>query len=146
MTASETTSGSVAIPSSHRLLQQAGFLGHVGGIGVDETGSAIEVCLAPTAEHLNPNGTVHGGVLLTLLDFTLGVSAERALGGGSGRHPATISLTTQFIGAADGRSLLRGTAEVLRQTRSLSFMEGRITSGDRLVATAAAVFKNPPPN
>jgi uncharacterized protein (TIGR00369 family) len=132
------------MPPTHQPLVQEGFLGHLGGIGVRRTSEGVETCLVVGAEHLNPNGTVHGGVLLTLLDYTLGVSVENALGEAA-RHPTTISLTTHFLAGADHSHLLRGTATILRQTRSLSFAQGRITSGDRVVAAADAVFKNPPP-
>lgn len=132
------------IPPAYQPLEQKGFLGYLGGIRVRDADRAVDTCLLVREDHLNPNGTVHGGVLLSLLDFTLGATAEAALGRETGRHPATISLTTHFLAAADQRDLLFGTALVLRQTRSLTFVEGRISSGDRLVATASAVFRNPP--
>ena len=133
------------IPPAYRPLVQEGFLGYLGGIRVRQADGGVDTCLLVAADHLNPNGTVHGGVLLSLLDFTLGATAEAVLGQGTGRHPATISLTTHFLAAADRRDLLFGTARVLRRTRSLSFVEGQVSSGDRLVASASAVFRNPAP-
>ncbi|MFD2416548.1 PaaI family thioesterase [Amycolatopsis pigmentata] len=131
------------IPSEYRPLAQEGFLGYLGGIWVRQADGCVDTCLLIAADHLNPNGTVHGGVLLSLLDYTLGATAEAALGQGTGRHPATISLTTHFLAAADRRDLLFGTAQVLRRTRTLSFVEGQVSSGGRPVASASAVFRNP---
>jgi uncharacterized protein (TIGR00369 family) len=133
------------IPPGYQPLVQEGFLGYLGGIWVCPADGGVDTCLLVRADHLNPNGTVHGGVLLSLLDFTLGATAEAVLGQGTGRHPATISLTTHFLAAADQRDLLFGTARVLRRTRFLSFVEGQVSSGEALVASASAVFRNPAP-
>ncbi len=86
---------------------------------------------------------MHGGVLLSLLDYTLGATADAVLGQETGRHPVTITLTTHFLAGADRSEPIFGTARVLRQTRSLSFVEGQVSSGDQVVAAASAVFKNP---
>jgi uncharacterized protein (TIGR00369 family) len=134
-----------AIPTGYDRLEQTGYLGWLDGIWIRRHTDRAETILLPLEHHANPNGYVHGGVILSLLDFTLGVTAEVALRQPSDMHPATVSLTTHFIGGASGRDLLHCAAEVLKQTRSFSFVEGRITSGGEVIATASAVFKNPNP-
>jgi acyl-coenzyme A thioesterase PaaI-like protein len=127
-----------------------GFLGYLDGIWIRRHDAGLDTCLLVDAHHLNPNRTVHGGVLLSLLDYTLGGTTEQVLAisnhndpEASRQHPITISLTTQFTGGARHGLPLFGRAWVQRRTRSITFVAGELTSGDLTVATASAVFKNP---
>jgi acyl-coenzyme A thioesterase PaaI-like protein len=141
----------IDIPPGFQPLQQEGFLGYLDGISTRRHDAGLDTCLAISPHHLNPNGTVHGGVLLALLDYTLGGTTEQVLAMADGndglpvggRHPITISLTTQFTGGARPGSLLLGRAWVQRRTRSITFVAGELASGDEVVATASAIFKNP---
>ncbi len=141
------------VPAGFERLKQDGFLGHLAGIWIRRHDTGLDTCLLVLPHHLNPNGTVHGGVLLSLLDYTLGGTTEQVLTLSNGddandaeaspRHPITISLTTQFTGGARLGLPLFGRAWVQRRTRSITFVAGELTSGDLTVATASAVFKNP---
>jgi uncharacterized protein (TIGR00369 family) len=123
--------------------QEETFLGHVGGIEWSHDEERITTRLIVDPHHANPNGTVHGGVLLTLLDFTLGAEVEHSLGAGQQGHPITIQLSSSLIGAATVGETVVGTAIVTARTKTMSFVEGRIVCGDRVLATASAVFRNP---
>ncbi|NKT14602.1 thioesterase [Rhodococcus hoagii] len=125
--------------------QEGTFLGHVGGIEIREEEDGVRTRLTVRPEHVNPNGTTHGGLLLTLLDFTLGVEAERALGEGLLGHPITIQLSSSMIGAAALGETVEGSARVTAQTRTMTFVTGEIGSGGRVLTTASAVFRNPRP-
>ena len=87
----------------------------------------------------NSFGTVHGGVILSLLDVAL-CTAARTL------HPEstgviTIDLSTSFIGAASGAKLL-AEARVMKDTRSVSFVEGEAKNEDgSLVAKAIGTVR-----
>ena len=94
-------------------------------------------------EHVNPNGTIHGGLLLTLLDFTLGAEVERSLGPGLQGHPITIQLSSSMIAAASLGETVHGDARTTTSTKTMSFVEGQITCGEGILATATAVFRNP---
>ncbi|QFU91603.1 PaaI family thioesterase [Amycolatopsis sp. YIM 10] len=103
-----------------------------------------------TIKHSNPNGTVHGGVPISLLDYTLDGTTEQVLASSADgglatarQHTITISLTTQFSGGARHGLPLFGRAWVQRRTRSIAFVAGEPTSGDLTVATASAIFKTP---
>lgn len=94
----------------------------------------------PIEAHLtNSFGTVHGGVILSLLDVAL-CTAARTL------HPdstgvITIDLSTSFIGAGSGARLVAD-ARVLKDTRSMSFVEGEAKNEDgSLVAKAIATVR-----
>jgi uncharacterized protein (TIGR00369 family) len=94
----------------------------------------------PVEPHLtNSLGTVHGGVIMSLLDVAL-CTAARTL------HPdsigvITIDLSTSFIGGAGGERLYAD-ARVLRDGRSMSFVEGEARNEDgSLVAKAIATVR-----
>lgn len=125
--------------------QEASFLGHVGGIESRRMADGVELRLKLASHHLNPNGTVHGGVILTLFDITLGLTVEQSLQGALDGHPITVQLSTSMIGAASAGETLIGTAQVDASTRTTSFVSGRIRCGSRVIATASAVFRNPKP-
>ena len=87
----------------------------------------------------NSLGTVHGGVIMSLLDVAV-CTAARTL------HPEsqgviTINLSTSFIGAGSGERLF-AEARVLKDGRSMSFVEGEAKNADgSLVAKAVATVR-----
>ena len=90
-------------------------------------------------EFTNSLGTVHGGVIVSLLDVAL-CTAARTL------HPEsigviTIDSSTSFIGGGSGARLL-AEARVLKDGRSMSFVEGEAKNADgSLVAKAIATVR-----
>lgn len=125
--------------------QEGSFLDRVGGIEWAVLGDSAEVRLTLDDRHLNPNGTTHGGLLLTLLDFTLGVTVEHQLGDDLVGHPITIQLSSSMIGAASKGETVTGSATVTASTKTMTFVSGQITCDGRVLATATAVFRNPRP-
>jgi acyl-coenzyme A thioesterase PaaI-like protein len=128
-------------------LNQAGtFLDHVGGMMWRRLPDRTDTCLILEPRHLNPNGTAHGGLLMTLLDITLGATVESYLQCvGSDRHPITIQLSCSMMSPALRDSVVFGEAEVEQSTRVVSFVKGQLVSAGRTLLTASAVFRNPPP-
>jgi uncharacterized protein (TIGR00369 family) len=87
----------------------------------------------------NSLGSVHGGVIMSLLDVAL-CTAARTL------HPdsvgvVTIDLSTSFIGAGNGARLV-AEARVLKDARTMSFVEAEARNEDgSLVAKAIATVR-----
>jgi len=87
----------------------------------------------------NSLGSVHGGVIMSLLDVAL-CTAARTL------HPdsvgvVTIDLSTSFIGAGSGARLV-AEARVLKDARTMSFVEAEARNEDgSLVAKAIATVR-----
>ena len=109
-------------------------------IHTDTLGKGTARLSVPVEPHLtNSLGTVHGGVIMSLLDVAL-CTAARTL------HPEsvgviTINLSTSFIGAGSGTTLY-AEARVLKDGRSMSFVEGEAMNGDgTLVAKATATVR-----
>jgi uncharacterized protein (TIGR00369 family) len=89
-------------------------------------------------KHLNFNDVVHGGMVSTLVDQAMGMTALRATG--NKRH-ATIELSVQFVGAVRLGDFVVATCEVVRLTRAIIFMRSTVTVGTRTVAIASGVWK-----
>jgi uncharacterized protein (TIGR00369 family) len=94
----------------------------------------------PVVPHLtNSLGTVHGGVIMSLLDVAL-CTAARTL------HPdsvgvVTIDMSTSFIGAGSGARLV-AEARVMKDARTMSFVEAEAKNEDgSLVAKAIATVR-----
>jgi uncharacterized protein (TIGR00369 family) len=115
------------------------FIQHL-RIGTEALGKGTARLSVPVEPHLtNSLGTVHGGVILSLLDVAL-CTAARTL------HPEsvgviTINLSTSFIDAGGGAKLYAD-ARVLKDGRSMSFVEGEAKNEDgTLVAKATATVR-----
>jgi uncharacterized protein (TIGR00369 family) len=94
----------------------------------------------PIEPHLtNSIGTVHGGVIMSLLDVAL-CTAARTL------HPdsigvVTIDLSASFIGGGSGSKLI-AEARVMKDARTMSFVEAEAKNEDgSLVAKAIATVR-----
>jgi uncharacterized protein (TIGR00369 family) len=111
-------------------------------LGMELTGDAPGVGIATVdigADHLNPNGVVHGAVLFALVDTALGKSTMSVIDE-PGRYCASIEVSLRFIRpAVAGR--LTATATVVKRGRNVVHLDARIASDDeRLIATAAGTF------
>lgn len=124
--------------------QENSFLGHVGGIERAICEGVVETRLRIQPHHLNPNGTAHGGVLLTLMDITLGMTVEAFLKCDNGRHPVTIQLNSNMIAPAHAGAIVIGRANVDGSTRTMSWVSASLVSDGIILMTATAVFRNPP--
>ncbi|BDW85455.1 PaaI family thioesterase [Roseicyclus marinus] len=102
---------------------------------------AKEVCRLtfPVTDMLrNPQGALHGGIMASAMDISMGHLVAKVAGPG-----ATIEMKVQFL-----RPVMGGTVTVegsfTRRGRSLSFMESKLFSEDgKLAAHATATWKMP---
>ena len=105
----------------------------------------VVITLAPTGAHLNPWGTVHGGLTATILDSCMGLAIQSTLekGVGSTTLEYKISLVraiTPDIGE------IKAEGKVLNGGRRIGTAEGRVTDHTgRLLAhgtTTCLIFES----
>jgi uncharacterized protein (TIGR00369 family) len=114
------------------------YLEHLGvePISCENDQAVVRMPLQP---HLiNSHGHVHGGALMSVLDFTLSAAgrAHDPLSVGM----ATIDMSTSFL--SPGSTDLTVTATCLRRGSTICFCEGEIRdTQNQLVAKATASFK-----
>ena len=114
--------------------------GFAGTLGVrDESGEdgRARLELDAGAEHLNPAGTVHGGVLATLVDTAMGLAARSTTG--EAEVPATSQLTVAYLSAGkEGRLVV--TAEVRKRGENLLVAEADVEQDGKTLVHAVASF------
>jgi uncharacterized protein (TIGR00369 family) len=87
--------------------------------------------------HFNPNGTLHGGVMMALLDTAMGFAVVARVAA-EGRINAAAEQSTRFL-APVRRGLVTAEATVLKIGKRLAIVEARATDeGGNLVAVASA--------
>jgi uncharacterized protein (TIGR00369 family) len=110
---------------------------HIGPFFYRLTENGAETLFRVQAHNLNSSGSVHGGVLMTFIDYTLCVAAV----GETGERVVTVSCNSEFIAGAREGAVLEGRGEVVRRTGSMVFTRGSIEADGATILTASAVVK-----
>ena len=103
----------------------------------DEAGR-LRCAFEATPRHANTSGQIHGGMLMTFADFALCLTATYGLPDERG---VTVSLSCEFTAPGRTGELIESTAEVVRRTRTLTFVRGQVTGGDRILLNYSAIVK-----
>jgi acyl-coenzyme A thioesterase PaaI-like protein len=129
----------VSVPEGFQPLPVSeGFIGHNGPyFWRKNAAGAFEFGFLTDARHGNPNGVLHGGAVLGFLDTILGYAVAHA----AQRRCATVSLDSRFIAAVAPGAWVDGRTTMRKVTRSFAFVDAEAFAGDKLLATAAAVFR-----
>jgi uncharacterized protein (TIGR00369 family) len=102
-----------------------------------ESGRVV-VTLVPTDAHLNPAGTVHGGLTATLLDSCMGLAVQSMLHKGTGQTTLEFKISlVRPITPETGQ--VRAEGRVMNCGRRIGMAEGRVIDGKgRLLAHVLA--------
>jgi uncharacterized protein (TIGR00369 family) len=105
----------------------------------------VVVTAEPTGIHLNPAGTVHGGLAATLLDSCMGLAIQSTLEQGVGQ--TTLEFKISLLRPITPETgVIKAEGTVLSRGRRVGTAEGRITDGQgRLLAhgtTTCLVFQS----
>ena len=86
----------------------------------------VVVAVEPNESHLNPYGTVHGGLTATLLDSSMGLAVQSTLDKGFGQTTVEFKISLiRPITPETGR--IRAEGIVLNSGRRIGTAEGRLT-------------------
>jgi uncharacterized protein (TIGR00369 family) len=110
----------------------------VGPIWRREDDDRLRFGFVVAPKHLNRAGNLHGGMLMTVADQSMAMTARQA--SGAQRH-ATIELNIQFVGGVKLGEFVESYPEVVRTTRSLVFMQAKMFVGTRVVVTTNGIWK-----
>ncbi|MBC2666355.1 PaaI family thioesterase [Novosphingobium flavum] len=103
---------------------------------------AVRLRLHTQRRHANLSGTVHGGVVLSMVDLSLFASAQLVIG----KHLAgsvTLDTSCQFLGSGRIGAPLDAVTEVLRETGRMVFLRGLMMQEDHLVASFTGTIRKP---
>ncbi len=104
----------------------------------------VVVVAEPGDNHLNPAGTVHGGLAATMLDSCMGLAVQTTLEKGTGS--TTLEFKISFVRPITPKTgPIRAEGVVLNRGRRIGMAEGRVTdsSGRLLVhgTTTCLIFE-----
>jgi uncharacterized protein (TIGR00369 family) len=89
-------------------------------------------------KHINGSGAVHGGCLMAFADYCLFAIGNTVLLDGRG---VTLSFSSEFVDAAYEGDLIEGRGEVVRAGRSIVFLRGMLTCGERPLLSFSGTVK-----
>jgi len=105
----------------------------IGKLLVRADGPGRAVCrMFPEERHSNLGDMVHGGAILTFVDMAL--FAGGRLAGANVMRAVTLDLSTRFLSRGRIGVPLDAEVELLRETKRLAFMAGRVVQEGELVA------------
>ena len=103
-----------------------------------EEGRAV-VSLRAEKRHLNPNGTVHGGVVYTLVDVSMAEALKTMVEGDE--RPVTIEIKINYLEPGKPGTLT-STAQVRKGGKRLVIVEAEVAQEDEdeIVALATGTY------
>ena len=112
------------------------FLSRLLGFAISYGEGTCTVAFQATPALFNPQGSLHGGVLATALDISMGHLLHHTQGAG-----ATLEMKIQYLAPITAGEV-RCEASFLRRGRSVSFLQSRVLRADgALAAHATATWK-----
>jgi uncharacterized protein (TIGR00369 family) len=116
--------------------ENPGFIEFVGAEDPESSDGMARLVVELDARHLNPAGAVHGGMLATLVDATMGAAVRSVA---DGEAPATSQLTVTYLRPGQpGRLLV--SARVSKRGDSLTMCEADVEQDGKTLAHALATF------
>jgi uncharacterized protein (TIGR00369 family) len=89
--------------------------------------------------HTNSRGLIHGGLIASLADNSMGYSCAQAMGETSSL--VTISLAVDFIGSAQLGQWLAVESEAIKTGSTICFAQSLIKADDAIIARANGTFR-----
>jgi uncharacterized protein (TIGR00369 family) len=128
----------ITTATSWRPIDVRGFIARIGPLLAARAGNGWSYAIRSDTGHTNSTGTVHGGVIATLVDHAVALVAWEE----AGRRPVvTIQLETRFVDAAWPGEQLEASVRLRHRSGSLLYLDADVMVADRLVATASAILK-----
>jgi len=108
------------------------------GLDAEQTAEGrARVNLMADERHLNPHGTVHGGVIATLLDVAMGTAVAST--GDDGERPVTIEMKVTYLEPAQMGPLV-ATAKVHKRGKRITIVEAELQQDGEMVSHAIGTF------
>jgi uncharacterized protein (TIGR00369 family) len=117
---------------------QSAFESHVGPISYTRSDDGASLSFTIDEHHLNGDGYIHGGMMMTLASGVLGELARAA---SKGAQTAPLSVNCDFVGPGPKGAAVVGKAEITRQTRTVLFTSAELRADGKLMMTATGVYR-----
>ena len=111
---------------------------YVGPFYYREENNQFICAFVPEEKNCNTYGAVHGGVLMTFADFALCMAATNHY---DKENCVTVSFGADFVAGANVGDLIVCEPEIIRKTRSLVFINGKLCVDAEVIMTFSSVVK-----
>jgi uncharacterized protein (TIGR00369 family) len=103
------------------------------------TEKAVIIGLRLAEPHTNGRGLIHGGLIAALADNAMGYSCAQATGWTS--TFVTVSLSVDFVGAAEIGQWLAIESDVIKTGKTICFAQCLAKADDTVIARASGTFR-----
>ncbi|MFT4102589.1 MAG: PaaI family thioesterase [Burkholderiaceae bacterium] len=112
------------------------FLARLLGFELAYADDRCEVTFVPHDFMFNPQGSLHGGIIATAMDVSMGHLLNHLQSRGT-----TLEMKTQYVRAVT-KGPVKAVGSVIRRGNSICFLESRLYDGEgRLAAFATSTWK-----
>jgi uncharacterized protein (TIGR00369 family) len=102
-----------------------------------------EMSWTPTPDMANPFGSVHGGIVATVIDEVTGAAVMSSIE--SGTAP-TVSLSVEYLHAIPIGGTYAVAGEIVRMGRAMAIVDGRIMNEEgKLLVRGTCIYQIPRP-
>ncbi len=103
-----------------------------------------EMSWTPTPDMANPFGSVHGGIIATVIDEVTGAAVTSSIESGSA---PTVSMNVEYLHAIPIGGAYRVVGEIVRMGRAMAIADGRILNAEgKVLARGTCIYQIPRPN
>ncbi|RYZ03643.1 MAG: PaaI family thioesterase [Comamonadaceae bacterium] len=122
--------------ATHRPVFGEFFLARLLGLSFEYTDAQCTVSFKAKDFMFNPQGSLHGGIIATVMDISMGHLLKRLQGSG-----ITLEMKTQYVKAAR-EGLLRCTSEFIQRGQGISYLRATMVDADGdVVAFSSSTWK-----
>jgi uncharacterized protein (TIGR00369 family) len=102
-----------------------------------------EMSWTPTPDMANPFGSVHGGIVATVIDEVTGAAVMSTIEAGSA---PTVSLNVEYLHAIPIGGTYTAFGEIVRRGRAMAIADGRILDEEgKVLARGTCIYQIPRP-
>jgi uncharacterized protein (TIGR00369 family) len=102
-----------------------------------------EMSWTPTPDMANPFGSVHGGIVATVIDEVTGAAVMSSIEAGSA---PTVSMNVEYLHAIPIGGTYTAVGEIVRMGRAMAIADGRILNEEgKVLARGTCIYQIPRP-
>jgi uncharacterized protein (TIGR00369 family) len=127
------------VPAGFERLKRGGpYMASLGSLYLRREGGKITIAMRMSDRHTNMRGIVHGGMLASLADSSLGLGLALSC---ENRHSfVTVNLSTDFIGAARPGDWVEAHVNIARIGSRVAFADCELMVDNKRILRASGVF------
>ena len=106
-------------------------------------GGQAEMSWTPTPDMANPFGSVHGGIIATIIDEVTGAAVTSSIEASSA---PTVSMNVEYLHAIPIGGTYTAVGEIVRMGRAMAIADARILNEEgKLLARGTCIYQIPRP-